>query len=193
MKAETWALGSQLCAEDRKYVIAAYVNRYTLEHVPAWAKKPRPDGKPYPPQFADDNDWLQHTSFAVTKSGRLDRRVKHCLSHAQPIRKPAMSDETIRRTIAGLVVDLYDAPGAVRSWVEGTGPKPPPSVNDDGITAAKRSDLFRKAVTWCLMGHADWAAFDAADGLRCMANHYPGRGALARQRLAVLALLRAML
>lgn len=73
-------LGINLCAEDRNYVLRAYVNRYTREHVPAWAKREWRDGRPYPVQFASDAEWLSHTKFAVRSDGRLDRRHKCCES-----------------------------------------------------------------------------------------------------------------
>lgn len=74
------ALGNQLPPADRNYVLAAYVHRFTREHVPGWARIPRPDGTHYPVQFDSDADWLAHTEFNVTKSGALDRRATHCMS-----------------------------------------------------------------------------------------------------------------
>lgn len=72
--------GTELCREDQKAVLAAYVHRFTKEHKPAWARKPRPDGTAYAVQFASDTDWLAHTDFEVTKSGRLDNRATYCES-----------------------------------------------------------------------------------------------------------------
>lgn len=72
--------GSELTAEDQKACLAKFVHRFTREHVPQWAKSPRPDGTPYKPHFASDRDWLENTYFRVTKSGRLDRRAKYCHS-----------------------------------------------------------------------------------------------------------------
>lgn len=74
------ALGYELCDEDRRHVLAAYVHRFTGEHRPAWSRKEWKDGKPYPLQFADDADWLAHTRFCVRKDGRLDMRYKACES-----------------------------------------------------------------------------------------------------------------
>lgn len=73
-------LGTQLAAADQRHVLAAYVHRYTREHVPEWARKPRPDGTPYPVHFASDADWLAHTRFFVRANGRLDHRFRHCWS-----------------------------------------------------------------------------------------------------------------
>lgn len=73
--------GDQLCPADQKEVLASYVHRFTRQHVPAWAKEPWKDGKPYPVQFDSDADWLAHTEFTVTKAGRLDHRSHDCWSH----------------------------------------------------------------------------------------------------------------
>ena len=72
--------GTELSAQDRQHVLAAYVHRFTRDHKPAWAYKPRPSGNPYNPHFTNDAEWLAHTFFSVTKMGRLDRRVMHCES-----------------------------------------------------------------------------------------------------------------
>ena len=76
----TQIVGTHLTDHDRRHVLASYVHRFTKEHRPAWAKTLRPDGRPYPVQFASDSDWLAHTVFAVRKDGRLDRRVNQCTS-----------------------------------------------------------------------------------------------------------------
>ena len=72
--------GNQLHPDDRRHVLAAYTHRFTRTHVPAWAKRPRPDGTAYPVQFEDDNDWLEHTRFQTRKDGRLDGRHTSCTS-----------------------------------------------------------------------------------------------------------------
>lgn len=53
--------------------LRAYLHRYTREHRPLWATKPRPCGNPYPVQFASDSEWLARTLFPVTirKGGKL--------------------------------------------------------------------------------------------------------------------------
>lgn len=73
-------LGSELHPDDQRFVLSAYVHRYTKEHKPTWANIPRPDGLPYKPQFASDRDWLEHTEFQVRKNGRLDHRTHECYS-----------------------------------------------------------------------------------------------------------------
>ena len=72
--------GSQLSPQDRRHVLAAYVYRFTGDNTPYWVKEKRPNGKPYPLQFATDEEWLKNTVFLVTNSGRLDMRSKHCES-----------------------------------------------------------------------------------------------------------------
>lgn len=79
-QAEHHRLGSELKPDDKAYVLAAYVHRFTGDHKPEWACKLRPDGTAYPLQFADDADWLAHTSFAVRANGDLDKRYGSCVS-----------------------------------------------------------------------------------------------------------------
>lgn len=74
--------GSALSYPQQKQVLSAYVHRFTGNHKPAWARQPMPDGKEYPLQFKDDNDWLENTLFAANKDGSLNKRVKHCQSSA---------------------------------------------------------------------------------------------------------------
>lgn len=74
------ARGCSLHPADQRFVLAAYVHRFTGDHIPAWALKPRPDGSTHPLQFADDAEWLANSRFAVRRCGRLDQRVKQCFS-----------------------------------------------------------------------------------------------------------------
>lgn len=46
-----------------EHACAVYVHRYTMEHKPDWARKPRPDGKQYQPQYRTDREWYDNTSF----------------------------------------------------------------------------------------------------------------------------------
>lgn len=70
--------GNDLTQEDQKYVLAAYVHRYTREHRPAWVDEfPSKNGV----HFASDKEWLERTDFHVRKNGRLDMRHKNCFSH----------------------------------------------------------------------------------------------------------------
>jgi hypothetical protein len=40
-----------------------YVHRFTMEHVPAWTRKPRPDGTYYAPHYRSDAEWYERTAF----------------------------------------------------------------------------------------------------------------------------------
>lgn len=72
--------GTRLHPEDQRYVLSAYVHRFTGEHKPAWAMNERKDGQAYPVQHVNDNDWLEHTIFWARTDGRLDQRVHRCES-----------------------------------------------------------------------------------------------------------------
>jgi hypothetical protein len=50
----------KLSFEDAK---REYINRFTMEHVPAWAKKPLDNGKYYAPQYKSDQEWYDNTVF----------------------------------------------------------------------------------------------------------------------------------
>ncbi len=79
----TWRKGSELTPEVKAECLRLFVHRHTRDHKPLWAGAGR-----YSPQFASDQDWLCHTEFAVTKSGRLNRAVRYCRSH------PTLSQRT---------------------------------------------------------------------------------------------------
>lgn len=68
-------LGSDLNLTEKKIVLGRYVNRFTADHTPPWARESNA-----PVQFASDADWLAHTEFRITKAGRLCRRAKYCYS-----------------------------------------------------------------------------------------------------------------
>jgi hypothetical protein len=42
---------------------AEYPHRFTMEHVPAWARKPAPNGRFYAPQYRSDREWYERTTF----------------------------------------------------------------------------------------------------------------------------------
>ncbi len=73
-------LGSELSQADQRYVLSAFVHRYTRDHKPHWAHEPMKDGSEYPVQFASDADWLAHTLFQVTQSGKVSRTACQCQS-----------------------------------------------------------------------------------------------------------------
>jgi hypothetical protein len=62
--------------------LAAYLHRFTRDHKPLWARKPRDNGAAYPVQFASDREWLSRSLFPVTvrKGGALG---DHCRGHGQ--------------------------------------------------------------------------------------------------------------
>jgi hypothetical protein len=74
---ENSKLGSELHPHDQQKVLREYVDRHTKEHPARWTPN-----KPYPVQFASDQDWLEHTRFGVRRDGRLDARCKSC--HSMP-------------------------------------------------------------------------------------------------------------
>lgn len=70
-----------------KQACAQYVNRYTLEHVPAWALKPHTHttgeyaGQTlyYAPQYRSDAEWYANTVFPGEPSHPdYPRRVRYC-------------------------------------------------------------------------------------------------------------------
>ena len=69
--------GTELHPKDREYVLSAYINRYTKDHIPQWVRNS--DFK-YPVQFSNDLDWLENTFFRTRKDGRLDQRVISCIA-----------------------------------------------------------------------------------------------------------------
>lgn len=73
-------LGSELTAREQRYVLSAFVHRYTRDHTPDWARYLRPNGTRYPVQFASDQEWLAHTRFVIRKNGALSLREGQCYS-----------------------------------------------------------------------------------------------------------------
>ena len=68
--------GTDLTPQARAQALAMFVHRYTGDHTPDWVRR-EPDK--YPLHFRDDADWLAHTFFWVTKTGRLAAR-RACIS-----------------------------------------------------------------------------------------------------------------
>lgn len=61
---------------------AQYVNRYTLEHVPQWARaRCEGNGRAYAPQFRTDSEWYDNTTFPG--EGDLSGRSEHCETRNQ--------------------------------------------------------------------------------------------------------------
>lgn len=55
-----------------------YANRYTMEHIPVWAKRAANNGKYYAPQYASDQEWYELTMFPG--EGHLRPNAKYCES-----------------------------------------------------------------------------------------------------------------
>ena len=58
-----------------------YIHRYTLDHIPAWAREPHKPGIWYAPQYASDREWYEHTLFPG--EGGIERDSKFCSSTRQ--------------------------------------------------------------------------------------------------------------
>lgn len=58
---------------------AQYVHRFTMEHVPQWARADRDDGTFYAPQYRSDQEWYDRTIFPG-ESEMVPPRSKHCMS-----------------------------------------------------------------------------------------------------------------
>ncbi len=72
--------GDQLRPAQQRLALAMYCHRFTMEHIPSWVRAKRTRGDYYAPQFRDDAEWLAHTTFAVTQSGRLSLAHRYCSS-----------------------------------------------------------------------------------------------------------------
>lgn len=61
---------------------AQFVNRYTLEHVPAWARMGANNGRHYAPGYRTDAEWYAATSFPGDTGGPA-ANSRHCFSGGQ--------------------------------------------------------------------------------------------------------------
>ena len=76
-----WASGTELSAEDRRHVLAAFCHRMTVEAARQWPEHSRRMlAGGYRMRPFTDAQWLAFTRFAVRRNGRLDRRARHCSS-----------------------------------------------------------------------------------------------------------------
>lgn len=62
---------------------ARYVHRYTMEHVPAWARQPVGDGRWYAPQYSTDRDWYNSTLFPPDNP--YDKKACHSTNQTWPL------------------------------------------------------------------------------------------------------------
>lgn len=61
---------------------AMYVHRYTMEHVPEWARAPlASNGKYYAPQYRSDAEWYEKTAFPGERG--IDPSEDACMSTGQ--------------------------------------------------------------------------------------------------------------
>lgn len=73
-----WIWGNHLSPKLQEEARARFCNRYTGEHTPHWRDK---DLHEYKPHYRDDQQWLRHTQFLITKQGELDKRTSYCMSY----------------------------------------------------------------------------------------------------------------
>ena len=59
----------------------AFSFRFTMEHVPYWARRRREDGTYYAPQYATDKEWYDNTIFSKEPGFYGDKN--HCVSTNQ--------------------------------------------------------------------------------------------------------------
>jgi hypothetical protein len=57
------ATGGQDIRPSFQDACLTYVHRFTMEHVPEWATRPRPSGGYYAPQYRSDREWYDRTIF----------------------------------------------------------------------------------------------------------------------------------
>ena len=63
---------------------AQYIHRYTMEHVPAWAKRRSGNGKFYAPQFRTDAEWYENAKFDG-ESDLADKEYCHVSGETWPL------------------------------------------------------------------------------------------------------------
>jgi|SRR5580700_298042 hypothetical protein len=60
---------------------ARFVHRYTMDHVPQWARRVRENGSFYAPQFASDREWYERTIFPGEPG--VHGNSSHCYTSGQ--------------------------------------------------------------------------------------------------------------
>ena len=68
--------------EDAKTL---YVHRFTMEHVPAWAKKPLQSGSFPAPHFRTDREWYDNTKFPDERPVRPGTKGCYTTGHTFPL------------------------------------------------------------------------------------------------------------
>ena len=85
--------GFLLTPTDVRRAKSLFCYRHTRDHKPRWSVAVRKNGRPYPVQFASDQEWLDNTTFAVNADGRLSLTARACES------KPTWPDNPELRKI----------------------------------------------------------------------------------------------
>lgn len=80
---------------------ARYIHRFTMEHVPAWARlRPCDQGGTetwfYAPQFRTDREWYDNTLFPG--EGHVGKREKHCYTTGHTFPLGIRLEKPYRRT-----------------------------------------------------------------------------------------------
>jgi len=89
---------ASLCRPSvKRDILARYVYRFTMEHVPSWARKPCQNGKFYAPQFVSDDEWLSNTIVHTRKDGELNDRYSDCETSGQTWPLGRWLDEPYRK------------------------------------------------------------------------------------------------
>lgn len=113
-------LYNQPCAMPFEEACRSFVHRFTMEHVPGWARKPLPNGKFYAPQYSNDREWYKNTKFygyRINDRGEA-RRIggrRYCNSTNQtwPLGKElnevyTVSEKNLKRVAARLGKPVID-------------------------------------------------------------------------------------
>lgn len=82
---------------------AQYVHRFTMEHVPAWARQQREDGSYYAPQYRSDQEWYDNTTFPGERGGRFTappKGARYCETRNQTWPLGQRLDAPFSRAIA---------------------------------------------------------------------------------------------
>jgi len=64
---------------------ARFTNRYTMDHVPSWTKKQRPDGTYYAPHYRSDQEWYDNTLFYGESDIVESKRYCHNRNETWPL------------------------------------------------------------------------------------------------------------
>jgi len=64
---------------------AQFKNRYTLEHIPAWARTQCGNGKYYAPGYATDLEWYNNTEFFGEGQAATTRNECYSSNHTFPM------------------------------------------------------------------------------------------------------------